>query len=298
MNFIKRIFLYGIVNILVVLTISITLSLLGVNSYLTASGLDFRALLLFCLVWGMAGSLFSLLISRISAKMLMGVKVIDPKTSNADQAKLVQIVHNLAQQAGLPAMPEVGYYVSNEVNAFATGPTKSRALVAVSTGLFNSMNWDQIEGVLGHEISHVANGDMVTMTLVQGIINAMVMFLARALSYIIMNRGRDRDASPRNSYFLTYIFEIIFSFLGLIAVNWFSRMREYRADEGSARLAGREKMISALQALRGKLDYADMTDHKSLAAFKISGRPSKFANLFSTHPSLEDRINHLKEMRN
>lgn len=298
MNFIKRIFLYGIVNILVVITISITLSLLGVNGYITQYGIDFNALLVFCLVWGMAGSLFSLLISRISAKMIMGVKVIDPKTANPDLAKLVQMVHNLAQQAGLPAMPEVGYYVSNEVNAFATGPTKSRALVAVSTGLFNKMSWDQIEGVLGHEISHVANGDMVTMTLVQGIINAMVMFLARVISFMIMNRGRDRDSSPRNSYFLTYILEIVLSFLGLIVVNWFSRIREYRADEGSARLAGREKMISALQALGGQIAYADMTDHKSLAAFKISGKRSKFANLFSTHPSLEDRINHLKKMSN
>ena len=296
MNFIKRIFLFGIVNILIVVTLSITLSLLGVNSYITQSGLDFNALLIFCLVWGMAGSLFSLLISRISVKLMMGVKVIDPNTSDVTQARLVQTVHRLAQQAGLPKMPEVGYYVSNEVNAFATGPTKSRALVAVSTGIMKSMDWNQLEGVLGHEISHVANGDMVTMTLLQGIINAMVMFIARIISFAIMNAGRDRNSSPRNSYFLTHVLEIVLSFLGLIVVNWFSRRREYRADEGGAALAGRDKMISALQALADKTAYADMTGHKSLAAFKISSKPSKFAMLFSTHPSLEDRIDHLRKM--
>lgn len=296
MNFIKRVFLFGIVNILVVLTISIMLSLLGANTYLSSHGLDYHALLLFCLVWGMAGSLFSLMISRISAKLIMGVKVIDPNTSDMAQARLVQTVHRLAQQAGLPKMPEVGYYVSNEVNAFATGPTKSRALVAVSTGIMRTMNWDQLEGVLGHEITHVANGDMVSMTLVQGIINATVMFVSRIISHLIMNKGRGKDDPVKNSYLLTRLLEVVLSFLGLIVVNWFSRVREYKADEGGAALAGREKMISALQALAGKTDYVDMTGHESLATFKISGKRSRFANLFSTHPPLEDRIAHLKEM--
>ena len=294
MNFIKRLFLFGIVNILILLTISITMSLLGIKPYLTANGIDFMSLLEFCLLWGMAGSLFSLCTSRIMAKLMMGVKLIDPRTSDTSQARLVDMVHRLATQAGLPKMPEVGYYVSDEVNAFATGPTKSRALVAVSTGLFESMSWDQIEGVLGHEISHVANGDMVTMTLIQGIINAIVMFLSRVLSYFIMNRGRSDNSSPRNSYFLTYIFEIVFSFLGMIVVNWFSRIREFKADEGSARLAGRDKMISALQALKGEIARVDMTEHKSLATLKISGKPSAFKNLFSTHPSLDDRIENLR----
>ena len=295
MNFIKRFFLYGIVNILVILTISILMRVFGIEPYLRANGIDYVSLLQFCLLWGMFGSLFSLFTSRIMAKLMMGVKLIDPRTSDMQQAKLVSMVHRLAQQAGLPAMPEVGYYVSDEVNAFATGPTRSRALVAVSTGLVKSMNWDQIEGVLGHEISHVANGDMVTMTLVQGIINAIVMFLARVISFFLMNRGRDSNSSPRNSYLLTHILEIVLSFLGMIVVNWFSRVREYKADEGSARLAGRDKMISALQALGGQIAYADLTEHKSLATLKISGVPSKLSRLFSTHPSLEDRIENLRK---
>lgn len=296
MGFIKRLFLYGIVNILVILSISILMSILGIEPYLRANGIDYVSLLEFCLLWGMFGSLFSLFTSRIMAKLMMGVKLIDPRTSDMQQAKLVSMVHRLAQQAGLPAMPEVGYYVSDEVNAFATGPTRSRALVAVSTGLFKSMNWEQIEGVLGHEISHVANGDMVTMTLIQGIINAIVMFLARVISFFLMNRGRNNSSSsPRNSYLLTHLLEVVLSFFGMIVVNWFSRRREYRADEGSARIAGREKMISALQALGGQLEYADLTEHKSLATLKISAKPSKLSILFSTHPSLDDRIENLRK---
>ena len=199
-------------------------------------------------------------------------------------------VHRLAQAANLPEMPEVGWYPSPEVNAFATGPTKSRALVAVSAGLLEKMDRAEVEGVLGHEIAHIANGDMVTMTLVQGVINALVMFLARVIAFFLANRGRDSNAAP--SYFVVFILEIALSALGMIAVAAFSRYREYRADAGGAELAGRQKMISALEALQRTTRLVDLTGKESLATLKISGK-RKFS-LFSTHPPLEERIARLK----
>src|SRR3989339_1813106 len=183
MRIAKRIFLFMAVNVLILLTLSITLNILGVRPYLNANGIDYGALMTFCLVWGIGGAFISLGLSRIMAKWMMGVQVIPPNTSDPALSSLVQTVHNLAKAAGLPKMPEVGYYNSPEINAFATGPTKSRALVAVSAGLLESMDRAQLEGVLAHEISHIANGDMVTMTLLQGVINAFVMFLARVIAF-------------------------------------------------------------------------------------------------------------------
>src|SRR5213592_3282215 len=187
----KRILLFLAVNTLVVLTISLVLSLLGVPSYV-GSG-RYGALMVFCLVWGMAGAFISLALSRLMARWFMGVKVIDPRTSDPDLQELVQMVHGLAQRARLPAMPQVGIYNSPEVNAFATGPSKSRALVAVSVGLLNRMNRAELEGVLGHEIAHVANGDMVTMTLIQGVVNAFVMFFARIVGWAAASAMRSND---------------------------------------------------------------------------------------------------------
>lgn len=290
----KRIGLFLAVNVLILVTLSFTLSLLGVGHYMSARGIDYRALMSFCLVWGMGGAFISLALSRIMAKWMMGVVVVAPDTAEPTLARLVQAVHRLARAANLPAMPEVGYYPSPEINAFATGPTKSRALVAVSAGLLEAMDWEQIEGVLAHEIAHVANGDMVTMTLVQGIINAFVMFLARVIAFFISSRGRDSESSSAPNYFLVMALELALSALGMIVVSAFSRMREYRADAGGAALGGRQKMIGALEALQKTVQYADLTHKPSLATLKIAGKPRGFAALFSTHPPLEDRIGRLK----
>ena len=297
LKFGKRIFLFLAVNLLILVTLSITLNLLGVGHYFSARGIDYRSLMIFCLVWGMGGAFISLALSRVMAKWMMGVQVVDPSTSNPVLSDLVNTVHSLAKAAGLPKMPEVGYYSSPEVNAFATGPTKSRALVAVSSGLLERMDKAQLEGVLGHEIAHVANGDMVTMTLVQGVINAFVMFLARVIAFFIANRGRDSEESSSGpSYLIIMLLEIVLSVFGMIVVAAFSRYREYRADEGGARLAGREKMINALEGLRRTMEYADLTGQKSLATLKISGKPKGFFSLFSTHPPLEERIEKLKAL--
>ena len=297
----KRVFLFLTVNILVMVTITTILHLLGVRPYLNAYGLDYEALAVFCLVWGMAGSLISLLLSRFMAKMLMGVKVIDPQTHDSDLQRLVQTVHNLARSAGLPAMPEVGIYDSPEINAFATGPTKGMALVAVSSGLYQRMNQTQLEGVLGHEIAHVANGDMVTMTLLQGIVNAFVMFLSRVLAFALSQALRNRDDDRRSegmssgTYFIVqFLLEIVLMILGSMVVAAFSRFREYRADAGGARLAGRESMISALEALRRHVEEIDPSAQPAVQALKISGRTGGFFALFMTHPPLEDRIARLR----
>ncbi|MEI7482793.1 MAG: protease HtpX [Elusimicrobiota bacterium] len=290
----KRIFLFLAVNILILATLSITMRLLGVGNYFSARGIDYQALMTFCLVWGMGGAFISLSLSRVMAKWMMGVVVIDPDTREPELGELVRMVHNLAKAAGLPKMPQVGYYPSPEVNAFATGPTKSRALVAVSAGLLKRMDRVQLEGVLAHEIAHVANGDMVTMTLVQGIINAFVMFLARVIAFFLANRGRDSESSSAPSYLVIFLLEMVLSVLGMVVVSAFSRRREYRADEGGARLAGRDKMISALEGLQRTVAYADLTNKESLATLKISGKPKGLFSLFATHPPLEERIARLK----
>ncbi|NDE13637.1 protease HtpX [bacterium] len=299
-SWMKRIFLFGIVNILIIVTISMVLNLLGVQPYMTAYGIDYGQLALFCLVWGSGGALISLALSRIMAKMMMGVRVIDPQTGDPVLRDLVMTVHKLARGANLPAMPEVGIYESPEVNAFATGPSKSRSLVAVSSGLLQRMNKGEVEGVLGHEIAHVANGDMVTMTLIQGIVNAFVMFFARILAFVLANAMRSSDdersgPSPMVMYLATMVFEILFSLLGMMVVAYFSRWREFRADQGGAGLAGREKMIGALEALRRGTQQIDES-HPSLATLKISGRPGGLMALLASHPPLEVRIERLRKM--
>lgn len=288
MAWLKRVFLFALVNLLVVVTISITLNVLGIRPYLSARGIDYGALLAFCLVWGMGGAFVSLALSRVMAKWMMGVQVVDPRTAGGGAAELVRTVHRLAERAGLPAMPEVGIYRSPEINAFATGPTKARALVAVSTGLLESMDAAELEGVLGHELTHVANGDMVTMTLLQGVINAFVMFFARVVAYAMTRSRDDRDDSPMMRYFLTIALEIALSLLGSLVVAAFSRWREYRADAGGARLAGREKMIAALQELQRRFEPVD--SQPAYANFKIAGKSGGLIALFASHPPLEKRI--------
>ncbi|HMM36226.1 MAG TPA: protease HtpX, partial [Thermoanaerobaculia bacterium] len=255
MKIAKRVFLFLAVNVLVVATISVVLSLLGVRPYLNAYGLDLQALAVFCLVWGFGGAFISLALSRVMAKWGMGVKLVDPGTPDPGAQELVSTVHRLAQAAGLRTMPQVGVYDSDEVNAFATGPTKNRALVAVSTGLLRRMRREEVEGVLGHEIAHVANGDMVTMTLVQGVVNAFTMFLARVLAFFVAQLFRRGDEEGGGVSHLVYfvatlVFDIAFSILGSFVVAWFSRLREFRADAGGARIAGRDRMIGALEALQ------------------------------------------------
>jgi len=287
----KRIFLFMLTNILVLVTVSIILSVLGVGSYITAAGLDYQALMVFCLIWGFVGSGISLMMSKFMAKRMMGVEIVDDRGQYAD---LVRKVHQMSKQAGITKMPEVGIYRSPEVNAFATGPSKNNALVAVSTGLLQQMNSDEVEGVLAHEVAHVANGDMVTMALVQGVINAFVMFFARIAAFAVQNflngdRDSDRPASSGLAYHLTVmVFEIGFSFLGMFVVAYFSRVREFRADKGGAQFAGKHKMIAALKRLQQKVDMID-DSQDAIKAMKINSKKG-LMNFLSTHPSLEDRI--------
>jgi heat shock protein HtpX len=300
MGFFKRIFLFLVLNILIVTTISIILNLLNVKPFLNAHGLDYNSLMIFCLIWGFGGAFISLGLSRMMAKWMLGVRLIDPTTSDSTQRHLVETIHKLARAAGLTIMPEVGIYNSPEVNAFATGPTRNRSLVAVSSGLLTRMSQDELEGVIGHEISHVANGDMVTMTLLQGVVNAFVMFLARVLAYALSGIG-NRGKSSGNSYLmfnvLVIVFQIVFMILGSLVVAAYSRYREFRADKGGAKLAGCEKMISALQALQKVQEIRDQRVEKpAFQSMKISHQERRgLVAFFATHPSLELRIERLKE---
>ena len=298
MRFAKRIFLFLAINALVVITISIVLNLLNVRPFLTSHGLNYTSLMIFCLVWGMGGALISLSLSRMMAKWLMGVRVIDPHTDDPVLARLVTTVYHLAQQARLPDMPQVGIYESPEVNAFATGPTKRRSLVAVSRGLLQRMSQKELEGVLAHEITHISNGDMVTMTLLQGVVNAFVMFLARVLALALSgSRGGNREQVSRGSYMLWVIlFEILFMVLGTLVIAAYSRWREFRADAGGAELAGKGNMIAALQSLKALQERRDpRAEQPSFDAMKISGhRKSPLMSLFASHPPLEERIARLE----
>lgn len=289
----KRIFLLVLTNILVVLTLTFILHFTGLGRHLSGMGGGYDGFFLACLAWGFGGAFFSLAISRIMAKFAMGVQVIDPRDPGRFSA-LVETVHRLAREAGLPALPEVGVYESPELNAFATGPTKRRALVAVSTGLLQRMDRDEIEGVLGHEITHIANGDMVTMTLLQGVINAFVIFFSRILAGAISGRDRDGERSNGGNWMLVMLLQTVLSFLGMFVVAWFSRQREFRADAGGARVAGRGKMIGALQALQSAYERrVEDPRGAALATLKISGHGGLFA-LLSTHPPLEERIARLE----
>jgi len=292
----KRIVLFLAVNFLVVITISVLLQVLGIQPYLRANGIDYGSLMAFCLVWGMGGAFISLLLSKVMAKMAMGVQTIDPSTTDPAGQQLLQTVARLAQGAGIP-MPEVGVYASDDLNAFATGPSKHAALVAVSSGLLRRMDRTEVEGVLGHEITHVANGDMVTMTLLQGVVNAFVMFFARVVAWAVassMRRNDDEEVSYGLVFVVQIVLEIVFMILGSIVVAWFSRWREFRADAGGARLAGRDNMVRALEALRRDVENVPQAA-PALAAFRISDA-SSFARLFASHPPLEERIERLRGM--
>ena len=291
----KRIVLFLATNLAVMLVMSLVLSLLGVNRYLAGSGLNLGTLMAFSLVVGFTGAIFSLLISKPMAKWSTGARVIDAPSSSTE-LWLVDTVRRLAGRAGI-AMPEVAVY-EGEANAFATGAFKNSALVAVSTGLLESMNKDEVEAVLGHEIAHVANGDMVTMTLIQGVVNTFVVFLARVVGYAIdkaVFRNNDNNRGPGIAYAVTvFVCEMLFGLLASLIVAWFSRQREFRADAGSAKLLGSgQPMIHALARLGG-LEPGELP--KSMAASGISDKPGISA-LFSTHPPIEQRIAALRGAR-
>jgi heat shock protein HtpX len=295
----KRITLLLLVNILVMLTIGIIVSLIFRGPVARIGG--YQTLFLFCFIWGMGGAFISLLLSRWMAKMMMGVRVIDPNTSDPDEQGLVQTVHHLARTAGLSVMPEVGIYDSPEINAFATGPSRSRALVSVSSGLLARMRQYDVEGVLSHEMAHIANGDMVTMTLIQGVVNAFAMFLARILAFALSRGSSSRDDNRGGNFFLEWmlisVFQTVFMILGMIVVNWFSRWREFRADAGGARFAGRDHMLSALKTLKSIHEAgADMAgpQQPAIQALKISGHTGGFLALFASHPPLDERIARLE----
>jgi len=282
----KRIFLFVLTNVMVVAVLGVVASLLGVNRYLTANGLDLGALLGFALVMGFGGAIISLLISKPMAKWTSGVRVIN-QPSNSDEAWIVETVRKLSERAGI-GMPEVAIF-EGDPNAFATGAFKNSALVAVSTGLLQGMTHEEIEAVIAHEVAHIANGDMVTMTLIQGVMNTFVVFLSRVIGYAVdsfLRKGDSENTGPGMGYMITTIvLDIVLGFAAAIVVAWFSRHREFRADGGAAQLMGRKQpMINALARLGG-MHPGELP--KSVAAFGIAGG---IGALFSTHPPLEDRI--------
>ncbi|MDY0409631.1 protease HtpX [Paracerasibacillus soli] len=284
----KRIFYFLLTNVLVLLTISIIFSIFGSN-YIQNGQLLLGPLLIVSAVIGFTGSFISLAMSRWMAKRMMGVRVLDPNGPlSSEERAVVDMVHRLSRAAGLVHMPEVGIYESAEVNAFATGPTKKRSLVAVS-GLLVEMDEDAVEGVIAHEVAHVANGDMVTMTLLQGIVNTFVVFLARIVAFAVSRFVRD-ELAPIVHFAAIIVFQLVFSILGSIVVFAYSRHREFHADRGGADLAGKDKMRHALESLKAYTNRISKDD-TSIAAFKISGR--KKTAIFSTHPDLDERIKRL-----
>jgi heat shock protein HtpX len=292
MKMAKRVVLFLATNLLIIVTLSVVLSVLGVAPYIERNGINFGSLIAFCSVWGFGGAFLSLLMSRQIAKWSMGVQLINPETSDPTERALVHKIYSLCQQAGIQQMPEVGIYESPELNAFATGPTKNRSLVAVSSGLLQRMDNSQLSGVLAHEVTHIANGDMVTMTLLQGVVNSLVMILARLAGFFASQLAGERSRDMVR-FVVMIVAEILLGMLGMIVVATYSRRREYRADAGGANLAGRPSMISALEALKLNQAFAKVTPEKALSALQISGKP-RFWALFSTHPDLDDRIARLK----
>lgn len=281
----KRILLFVMTNLAVVVVLGIVSSLLGVNRYLTANGLNLPMLLGFAAIMGFGGAIISLLISKPIAKWSSGVQVITGN-EGPDEAWIVNTVRKFADQAGI-GMPEVGVF-QGEPNAFATGAFKNNALVAVSTGLLQGMTRDEVEAVIGHEVAHIANGDMVTMTLIQGVMNTFVVFLSRVVGYLVdsfLSRGEQRSGPGIGYFVTTIVLDILLGFVAAIIVAWFSRQREFRADRGAAQLMGRKQpMINALARLGG------MVPGELPKGLQTAGITSGVGKLFSTHPPIEERI--------
>ncbi|MFL6676350.1 MAG: protease HtpX [Massilia sp.] len=293
----KRIVLFLATNLAVVLVLTIVLNLLGVGRAVTGAGINVGALAVFSLVVGFTGSIISLLLSKPMAKWSTGARVIE-QPANSTEQWLVNTVQNLAQRAGI-GMPEVAVY-DGEPNAFATGAFKNSALVAVSTGLLSSMNTEEVEAVLGHEIAHVANGDMITLTLIQGVVNTFVVFLARVVGYfvdqVLFRSSNDERRAPGIGYVITvFVCEILFGIVASIIVAWFSRQREFRADAGSAKLLGSTVPMQHALARLGGLEPGALP--RSIAASGISAGEGGWGALFSTHPPMEERIAALQALR-
>lgn len=292
----KRIALFVLTNLAVLLVISITLRLLGVDRVLDESGaIKFDSLLILSMVIGFSGSIISLLMSKWSAKRMVGAQVISNPIDPTERWLLATVTHQ-AQAAGI-GMPEVAIYDAPDVNAFATGWNRNNALVAVSTGLLHNMSRDEIEAVLAHEISHVANGDMVTLALIQGVVNTFVIFFAKLFGILVdrvLLKNDGRNGPGIGAFVAEIIAQLVLGVLASMVVMWFSRQREFRADSGGANLAGRFKMIAALEKLKGNHEQATLPE--KMASFGISGG-SSFSRLFMTHPPLDERIAALREGR-
>jgi heat shock protein HtpX len=292
----KRVFYFLVTNLAIVLVLSITMRLLGVEPFLNANGLNLNSLLIFASIMGFGGAFISLAISKWSAKQMSGAVTIEnPKTP--DEIWLMNIVKKQSQVVGIQ-MPEVAIFNSPVVNAFATGMSRDSSLVAVSSGLLEMMTKDEAEAVIGHEISHIANGDMVTLTLIQGVVNTFVLFFSRVIGYTVDKVIFKTREGTGPAFFITMIIsELLLGVLASIVVMWFSRQREYRADLGGGQLAGKQKMIAALKRL--KAQYESSALPKSIAALGISGEQDMgLKELFSTHPSLDDRIARLQQNSN
>lgn len=283
----KRIFLFLATNIAVLAVLTLSMRLLGLDTYMASTGQDPVGLLIFAAILGFGGSLISLAMSKFIAKRSTGARVIT-QPANAEEAWLVATVRRLATQAGI-GMPEVAIYDAPDVNAFATGARRDSALVAVSTGLLRQMSKDEVEAVLGHEVAHVANGDMVTLTLIQGVVNTFVIFLSRIIGRFVDQVIFKSERGHGPGFFITVmIAQLVLGIFASMIVAWFSRQREFRADAGGASLAGRQKMIAALEGLQRAHEPAALPD--GLQAFGISGGAGRFGRLFMTHPPLPERI--------
>ncbi len=291
-----RIILFLLTNLAVIVIAGVVLSLLGVNGYMNSNGLDFSSLLIFCGVFGFVGSFVSLFLSKFMAKRGSGAVVIKTPR-NHKEVWLLDTVKELSEKANI-RMPEVAVFPSHDANAFATGWNKNDALVAVSSGMLERFPPNEIKAVLGHEIGHVANGDMVTLSLIQGVVNTFVMFFARIAAYAVdqfLRKNDDESSVGFGYYIATFVFEIVFGVLASMIVMWFSRFREFRADEAGARLADKKSMISALARLQQEHEQTHMPD--SMLAFGIrQGRRPTLGELFSSHPPIENRIKALQDL--
>jgi heat shock protein HtpX len=280
-------------NLAIIFVLNISMRLLGIEPYLNQQGLNLTSLMIFAAAFGMGGAFISLALSKWTAKRFTGARVIE-QPANKTQQWLLDTVRRQSQEAGI-AMPEVAIFDTPQVNAFATGMNKNKALVAVSSGLIQNMRMEEAEAVLGHEVSHIANGDMVTLALIQGVVNTFVIFASRVIGQVVDRVVFKNEEGHGPAFWITTIVaELVLGILASIIVMWFSRKREFRADEGGARLAGREKMIAALERLKGGTDD-ELPDQ--LAALGISGhRGEGIKRLFMTHPPLDERIAHLHRM--
>lgn len=290
----KRILLFIATNLAILLVLSLSMRLLGVEPYLNSQGLNLNALLIFAAIMGFGGAFISLAISKWSAKMAVGAQVIETPR-NGTERWLVDTVARQARAAGI-RMPEVAIYDAPDVNAFATGMSRNASLIAVSTGLLDNMSRDEVEAVLGHEVSHAANGDMVTLALIQGVVNTFVMFLSRVIGHVVDRVLFKTENGQGPAFYVTLIVaELVLGVLASLIVFWFSRQREFRADQGGARLAGRRAMINALRRLQSLHEPSQLP--AKIAAFGINGAGGGLRALFATHPPLEARIEALERHR-